>query len=202
MSRKTLLHIDSSARRTGSESRCLSRRFVRQWIDSHPDYQVVERDLASKPLPHLDETMLEAMQRPAEQHTPEMARISERIGMLVEEFLSADVVVLGVPMYNLGIPSTLKAYIDHIAIAGRTFAYTEQGPVGLVTDRPVYIITARGGLHTGRETDQQSPYLKSLFSFLGLNNLNFIHSEGLNMGEEARRKGLQGAQDEIGRHAA
>mgnify|MGYP002713120381 CR=1 FL=1 len=202
MSRKTLLHIDSSARLAGSESRRLSRSFVRQWIDSHPGYQVVERDLASKPLPHLDQTMLDAMQQPAEQHTPEMARISERIGMLIDEFLAADVVVLGVPMYNLGIPSTLKAYIDHIAMAGRTFSYTEQGPVGLVTDRPVYVITARGGLHSGRGTDQQSPYLTSLFNFLGVTNLNYIHSEGLNMGEEIRRKALQGAQDEIGRHAA
>lgn len=202
MSRKRLLHINSSARLAGSESRRLSRRFVRQWIDSHPEYQVVERDLGSKPLPHLDEVMLDTMQLPPEQHTQEMVRIGDRIDMLIEEFLSADVVVLGVPMYNLGIPSTLKAYIDHIAMAGRTFAYTEQGAVGLVPDRPVYIITARGGLHSGRETDQQLPYLKSLFNFLGVSDLNFIHSEGLNMGEAMRRKALQGAQDEIGRHAA
>lgn len=202
MNRKRLLHIDSSARLADSESRRLSRRFVRQWIDRHPDFQVIERDLASKPLPHLDQTMLEAMTRPLEQQTPEMIQVSERIELLIGEFLSADVVVLGVPMYNLGIPSTLKAYIDHIAMAGKTFAYTEQGPVGLVTDRPVYIITARGGLHAGQETDHQAPYLKSLFNFLGIRNLNFIHSEGLNMGETIRQKGLQDAQDKIGRHAA
>ncbi|WP_428609630.1 FMN-dependent NADH-azoreductase [Sedimenticola sp.] len=202
MSNKRLLHIDSSARLTGSDSRRLSSQFVRQWIDNHPEYQVIERDLVSKPLPHLDETMLAAMMSPTEQHTPEMARIAERINMLIDEFLSADAVVLGVPMYNLGIPSTLKAYIDHIVMAGRTFTYTEKGAVGLVTDKPVFIITARGGVHSGMVTDQQVPYLKTLFNFLGIQQVNFIHSEGLNMGDELRSKGIAEAQAEIGRYAA
>ncbi|WP_260293118.1 FMN-dependent NADH-azoreductase [Sedimenticola hydrogenitrophicus] len=202
MNRKRLLHIDSSARLTGSDSRRLSARFVRQWLDNHPEYQVIERDLVGKPLPHLDETMLAAMMSPPEQHTPEMARIAERINLLIDEFLSADLVVLGVPMYNLGIPSTLKAYIDHIVMAGRTFAYTDQGAVGLVQDKPVFIITARGGVHSGTATDQQAPYLQTLFNFLGIRQVNFIHSEGLNMGDEIRRKGIEDAQAEIERHAA
>jgi FMN-dependent NADH-azoreductase len=146
--------------------------------------------------------MLAAMMSPPEQHTPEMARIAERINLLIDEFLSADLVVLGVPMYNLGIPSTLKAYIDHIVMAGRTFAYTDQGAVGLVEDKPVFIITARGGVHSGTATDQQAPYLQTLFNFLGIRQVNFIHSEGLNMGDEIRRKGIENAQAEIERHAA
>lgn len=202
MSRKRLLHIDSSARLNGSESRKLSARFVRQWVDNHPDYQVIERDLASKPLPHLDEAMLAAMMSPPEQQSPETARIAERINMLIDEFLSADVVVMGVPMYNLGIPSTLKAYIDHIVMAGRTFTYSDDGPVGLVPDIPVFIITARGGVHSGSPTDQQVPYLRSLFNFIGIQQVNFIHSEGLNMGDEWRQKGVANAQAEIARHAA
>jgi len=201
MTRKRLLHIDSSARLTGSESRRLSAQFVRQWIDYHPEYQVIERDLASKPLPHLDETMLAAMMSSPAQHTPEMARIAERINMLIDEFLSADVVVLGVPMYNLGIPSTLKTYIDHIVMAGRTFAYTDEGAVGLVQDRPVFIVTARGGVHSGGPTDQQAPYLQSLFNFIGIKQVQFIHTEGLNMGDELRLKGIANAQAEIVRHA-
>lgn len=202
MNRKRLLHIDSSARLTGSDSRRLSARFVRQWVDNHPEYQVIERDLVGKPLPHLDEAMLAAMMTPADQHTPEMTQIAERINLLVEEFLAADAVVLGVPMYNFGIPSTLKAYIDHIVMAGRTFAYTDQGAVGLVADKPVFIITARGGVHSGGATDQQAPYLQTLFNFIGIQQVNFIHSEGLNMGDEARRKGIADAQLEIERHAA
>lgn len=202
MSRKRLLHIDSSARLNGSESRELSARFVRQWVDNHPDYQIIERDLASKPLPHLDEAMLAAMMSPPEQQSPETARISGRINMLIDEFLSADVVVMGVPMYNLGIPSTLKAYIDHIVMAGRTFAYTDDGPVGLVPDVPLFIITTRGGVHSGSPTDQQVPYLRSLFNFIGIQQVNFIHSEGLNMGDEWRQKGIASAQAEIAHHAA
>ncbi|MCW8903110.1 FMN-dependent NADH-azoreductase, partial [Sedimenticola sp.] len=193
MNRKRLLHIDTSARLTGSDSRRLSARFVRQWVDNHPEYQVMERDLVSKPLPHLDDAMLAAMMSPPEQHTPEMTRITDRINLLIDEFLSADAVVLGVPMYNLGIPSTLKAYIDHIVMAGRTFAYTDKGAVGLVPDKPVFIITARGGMHSGASTDQQTPYLQTLFNFLGIQQVNFIHSEGLNMGDEMRRQGIESA---------
>ncbi|WP_029134968.1 FMN-dependent NADH-azoreductase [Sedimenticola selenatireducens] len=202
MNRKRLLHIDTSARLTGSDSRRLSAQFVRQWVDNHPEYQVMERDLVSKPLPHLDDAMLAAMMSPPEQHTPEMTRIADRINLLIDEFLSADAVVLGVPMYNLGIPSTLKAYIDHIVMAGRTFAYTDKGAVGLVPDKPVFIITARGGMHSGASTDQQAPYLQTLFNFLGIKQVNFIHSEGLNMGDEMRRQGIESAQAEIGRYAA
>lgn len=202
MNTKKLLHIDSSARLAGSDSRRLSQQFVQQWVVSHPDYQVIERDLASKPLPHLDETMLAAMMSPAEQHTPEMAAITDRINLLVEEFLTADLIVLGVPMYNLGIPSTLKAYIDHIVMAGKTFTYTDTGAVGLVKDKPVYILTARGGIHAGAASDQQAPYLKTLFNFIGIKNVNFIHSEGLNMGDEMRSQGIQSAQQEIGRLVA
>ncbi len=202
MNLKKLLHIDSSARLEGSESRQLSQQFVQQWIDAHSGYQVIERDLASKPLPHLDQTMLATMMSPAEQHSPEMTVVADRITLLIEEFLEADVIVLGVPMYNLGIPSTLKAYIDHIVMAGKTFAYTDKGAVGLVKDKPVYIITARGGIHAGAASDQQAPYLKTLFNFVGIENVNFIHSEGLNMGDEMRSKGIHDAQQAIERFVA
>ncbi|TVO74096.1 FMN-dependent NADH-azoreductase [Sedimenticola selenatireducens] len=202
MSTKTLLHIDSSARLEGSDSRRLSQQFVQQWVDNHPDYKVVERDLASKPLPHLDERMLATMMSPSDQHSSEMSVIADRINLLVGEFLAADAIVLGVPMYNLGIPSTLKAYIDHIVMAGKTFTYTDTGAVGLVEDKPVYILTARGGIHAGAASDQQAPYLETLFNFIGIKNVNFIHSEGLNMGDAMRSQGIQSAQQEIERLVA
>ena len=199
---KILLHIDTSARFEGSDSRRLSQRFVRSWLDKRPDTRVVELDLASKPLPHLDEEILAAMMTPANQHDPHQMAINRRIDLLVEEFLDADLVVIGAPMYNLGIPSTLKAYIDHIVVAGRTFAYTEKGAQGLVADKPVYVITARGGVHAGQPSDQQTPYLQTLFNFLGIHSVNFIHSEGLNMGEAMRAQGIELAHTEIARHAA
>jgi FMN-dependent NADH-azoreductase len=194
---KTLLHIDSSARFADSESRQLSAQFVQQWVANHPEFEVKVRDIVSTPLPHLDEAMLGAMMTPAEGHDGYMAAIAQRIDILVEEFLQADMIVIGAPMYNLGIPSTLKAYIDHIVMVGRTFTYTETGAVGLAKNKPVYIITARGGVHADLPSDQQAPYLKTLFNFLGIDDVHFIHSEGLNMGDEMRDQAIEQARTQI-----
>ena len=195
--RKTLLHIDSSARFEGSESRLLSAQFVSQWIQNHPEFEVKVRDIVSVPLPHLDELMLGSMMAEPENHNKEMTVIAKRIDSLVDEFLQADIIVIGAPMYNLGIASTLKAYIDHIVMAGRTFAYTETGAVGLVKNKPVYIVTARGGIHAGLPSDQQVPYLKTVLNFLGIDDVRFIHSEGLNMGDEMRNKAIESAKSTI-----
>ena len=194
---KTLLHIDSSARFEGSESRQLSAQFVNQWVKNHPEFEVKVRDIVSVPLPHLDEVMLGAMMTTADKHDSKMSIIVKRIDSLVEEFLQADMIVIGAPMYNLGIASTLKAYIDHIVMAGRTFAYTEAGAVGLVKNKPVYIVTARGGIHAGLSSDQQTPYLKTVLNFLGLEDVRFIHSEGLNMGDEIRNKSIENSKNHI-----
>ncbi|WP_459872399.1 FMN-dependent NADH-azoreductase, partial [Endothiovibrio diazotrophicus] len=129
---RTILHIDSSARREGSTSRELGRRFIARWKQHHPEDRVVERDLGAAPLPHLDETLLAAFFTPAEQHAPAVTEAATRADALIDELFAADVVVIGAPMYNFGVPSTLKAYIDHIARAGRTFRYGERGPEGLV----------------------------------------------------------------------
>jgi len=190
---KKILHIDSSARFTDSESRNLSTAFINQWKTKHPGDEVIVRDIVSNPLPHLDEAMLGALFTPSENRTPEQQITTERVDELVDEFLAADVLVLGVPMYNFGIPSTLKSYIDHIAQAGRTFQYTENGPVGMAGGKTVYILSARGGVYDNSPLDHQVSYLKTVFGFLGIDQVDDIQAEGLNMGPEVHDKALASA---------
>lgn len=196
MARK-ILHIDSSARGRDSDSSALAQHFLAQWQANHPDDQVIERDIASNPIPHLDQTALTGLFSPDEQRTPDMRAAVERVDTLVEEFLAADVLVLGVPMYNFGIPSTLKAYIDHIAQAGRTFKYTDQGPVGLAGDKQVYVLSTRGGVYENSPLDHQAAYLRTVFGFLGIDNVHVINAEGLNMGNQVREQAMSQAHAAI-----
>ncbi|MFY0702211.1 MAG: NAD(P)H-dependent oxidoreductase, partial [Bermanella sp.] len=103
----------------------------------------------------------------------------------------------GLPMYNFNVPSQLKAYMDQVARAGITFKYTETGPQGLLADKPVYVIAARGGFHQGQETDTQTGFVKTFFAFLGINNVQFIYAEGVNMGDEAKASAYSAAKDAI-----
>lgn len=196
---RTILHIDSSARHEGSTSRELGRRFIAQWKRLNPNDRVVERDLATAPLPHLDETLLAAWFAPAESHTPEMVEAAARADALIEELFAADVVVIGAPMYNFGIPSTLKAYIDHIAQAGRTFRYGEQGPEGLVTGRPLYLLSARGGVYDDSPMDHQVAYLRTLFGFLGFQQIHEVQAQGLAMGDIGAEQAMSTADATIER---
>ena len=196
---KRLLHIDASARTRGSDSRDLTASFVDAWRKAHSTGQVIVRDIVSDPLPHLDETLLAAFSTPAGERTPEMEATVARSDALVDEFLGADTIVIGVPMYNFGIPSTLKAYIDHIARAGITFRYTPQGPVGLSGGRSVYIVSTRGGIYDESPLDHQVNYLKTLFGFLGVDHIEVIQAEGLNLGEEHRVDAIGKARRRIAR---
>ena len=136
----TLLHIDSSARSGGSISRQLTASFAQQWQAKNPGGKVVHRDLAANALPHLSESMLGAYFTPADARSAEQAEVIKQSDALVDELLAADTIVIGVPMYNFAPPSTLKAWIDHVFRAGRTFSYTETGPVGLVKGKKAVII--------------------------------------------------------------
>src|SRR5690606_6844320 len=115
---------------------------------------------------------------------------------VLEQFLAADVVVIGAPMYNFGIPSTLKAWLDRIAVAGRTFRYTENGPEGLAGGRKVVIASARGGIHTGAPTDFQEPYLRQLFAFIGVDDVEFVRAEGVAFSPEHRTRALAAALEQ------
>ena len=190
----TLLLIESSVRQRDSVSRQLSEEFVAQWRQANPGGQVLSRDLAREPLPHLDADLLGGWMKPAaEQSAAEQAALA-RSDQLIEELLAADVLVLGAPMYNFAIPSTLKAWLDHVLRAGVTFKYTEQGPRGLLQGKRAYVLTARGGVYAGGPLDQQEPYLRQAMGFIGIDEVQFVHAEGLNMGGDSAAQGLARAR--------
>jgi len=182
----TILHINSSIRSAGSVSRQLSSEFVSKWKAANPGDVVIERDLASNPVPHLTEQMMGAFFTPADQRSPEQARTIELADGLVQELFRADVVVLGAPMYNFSISSALKAWIDHVTRAGLTFSYAEAGPVGLVTGKKVYLFTASGGVYSegpAQAMNFQESYLRAVLGFIGLTDITVVRAEGLAMGE-------------------
>jgi FMN-dependent NADH-azoreductase len=183
-----ILHINSSVRNQGSLSRQLTAEFLAKWKAANPSDIVIERDLASNPVPHLSEQMMGAFFTPAEQRTPEQAQTVLISDALVDELLAADVIVIGAPMYNFSVSSTLKAWIDHVARVGRTFQYTATGPVGLVTGKKVFIVTATGGVYSdgpAKAYDFLGTYLRSVLGFIGMTDITFVQAEGLAMGEAA-----------------
>ena len=196
----TLLHIDSSARSGGSISRQLTASFVSQWQAKNPGGKVVHRDLAANALPHLSESLLGAYFTPADARSAEQAEVIKQSDALVDELLAADTIVIGVPMYNFAPPSTLKAWIDHVFRAGRTFKYTETGPVGLVTGKKAVIILSRGGMYSEgpmEALDFQGKYLKSALGFIGITDVELVVAEGVSMGEEAAKQAVASAEAKI-----
>ncbi|GFM85138.1 FMN-dependent NADH-azoreductase 3 [Pseudomonas cichorii] len=188
-----VLIIESSARQQDSVSRQLTQQFISQWKNSHPGDEITVRDLAIDPVPHLDATLLGGWMKPAEQRTAIEQAALERSNLLTDELIAADVLVLAAPMYNFTIPSTLKAWFDHVLRAGVTFKYGETGPQGLLTDKRAFVLTARGGIYAGSNNDHQEPYLRQVLGFVGIHDVSFIHAEGLNMGGEFSEKGLNQA---------
>jgi FMN-dependent NADH-azoreductase len=180
----TLLQINSSLFGDNGNSSQLSREFVQRWQTQHPTGDVVVHDFAKEEVPHLDAARVQALFSPVESRTPEQQAVVDYSDKLIAEIQAADVIVLGVPLYNFGVPSTLKAYFDHIARAGVTFKYTETGPVGLLDNKPVYIIATRGGVHKGQASDTQSQFLTNFLNFVGLKDVHFIYAEGLNIGQK------------------
>lgn len=183
-----VLYINSSVRNSGSLSRQLSAEFIAKWKAANPADTIVERDLAANPVPHLTEQMMGAFFTPAEARNAEQAFTVKTSDTLVAEVQAADVIVIGAPMYNFSVSSTLKAWIDHIARAGVTFIYGENGPVGQLTGKKVYVFTATGGVYSEGPAgayDHLSTYLRTVLGFLGMTDVNFIQAEGIAMGEQA-----------------
>ena len=196
----TLLHIDSSARSGGSISRQLTASYAKQWQAKNPGGKIVHRDLAADTLPHLSESLLGAYFTPADARNAEQAELIKQSDALVDELLAADTIVIGVPMYNFAPPSTLKAWIDHVFRAGRTFKYTDTGPVGLVTGKKAVIILSRGGKYSEgpmEALDFQGKYLKGALGFIGITDVELVIAEGVSMGEEAAKQALANAEAKI-----
>lgn len=194
-----ILQINSSARREASHSTRLANRIVERLRDTDPDANLTVRDLNRHPHSVLDEAAVGALFTPAEKRTPEQAARVAMDDALIAEIKAADAIVLGVPMYNFGVPSQLKAYFDQIARAGVTFRYTEKGPQGLIADKPVYVFAARGGLYQGTPRDTQTGYVTTFLNFIGLADIEFVFAEGLNMGNEAKAAALGKAEARIER---
>ena len=192
-----VLIIESSARQQDSFSRELTQQFISHWKTLHPADRLTTRDLAVNPVPHLDADLLGGWMRPeAQRNAAEQASL-QRSNELTDELLAADVLVLAAPMYNFAIPSTLKAWLDHVLRAGLTFKYTDTGPQGLLTGKKAYVLTARGGIYAGSTADHQEPYLRQVLAFVGIHDVTFIHAEGMNLGGDFQEKGLNQAKAKL-----
>jgi FMN-dependent NADH-azoreductase len=192
-----LLHIDSSALGANSVSRELTRSVV-----AHPNTQVEYLDLAVDTPNHLNVDSLGFRTAPG---TPGLNEVQQRENAiserLVSQFLAADVVVIGAPMYNFSVPSQLKSWIDRVAQAGRTFTYTDKGPKGLAGGKTVIVASTRGGVYSTNPAlaglDHQESYLRTVFGFLGVTDIRFVRAEGVAMGPEAKAQALSAADTAI-----
>lgn len=195
-----LLHVDSSILAGNSVSRGLTATVVEQWKTRVPELEVIYRDLVAEPLEHLSGSLLAARAGSPEERTPEQQRDMEASDTALDEFLSADVVVVGAPMYNFAIASQLKAWIDRLAVAGKTFRYSSEGVEGLAGGKKVIVVSSRGGIYSAGSMvalDFQENYLKALFGFLGVTDVEIVRAEGVNMGPEKRQAALDAAAEQI-----
>ena len=197
-----VLHIDSSILAGNSVSRQLTKNIVAEWQAGHPGTQIDYLDLATAAPSHLSLESLGFRMPPATQELTEGQRRENAISeALVTQFLAADVIVIGAPMYNFSVPSQLKAWIDRIAQAGRTFTYTEKGPKGLAGGKTVIVASTRGGVYStsdgGRAMEHQESYLQTVFGFLGITDLRFVRAEGLAMGDAPKTAALASAEHQI-----
>lgn len=193
-----ILHLDASPRGDRSVSRALSKEFIANWKSTHPSDTVAYRDLGHHPVPLVDEPWIAAAYSAPNQYTPEQAAAIHLSNKLVDEFLAADRYVFAVPMYNFSVPANFKAYLDQIVRVGRTFSMDETGYKGLVHNKKMTIITAQGGAYPeGSPThayDLQTPYLKLIFGFIGITDINFVHADSLALGDDARNLAIANAQ--------
>jgi FMN-dependent NADH-azoreductase len=199
----TLLQINTSINSEKGQSSQLANQFVDAFKKQHPDAQVLIRDVvAGDAVPHLNAERFGAFVTQPQSRTAEQAAVVAYSDALIEELKQADVIVIGLPMYNFGVPSQLKAYFDHVARAGATFKYTEKGPVGLLTGKKVYVFAARGGVYAGTPLDTQTSYVRDFLRFIGLADVEFVYAEGLAMSAQSKEAGLAKALSAIERLAA
>ena len=183
-----LLHIDSAATGAGSVTRELTAAIVARWQDAVPGLSVTHRDLDAERLPRLTGPIL----------TKADAGAAEASEQTLQQFLDSDVIVIGAPMYNFSVPSTLKAWIDRVAVSGRTFRYTESGPEGLAKGKRMVIASGRGGMYGDNSpADFQEAYLRQVFGFLGVSDIEFIRAEGVAYSPQHRTDALEGAKAAI-----
>jgi FMN-dependent NADH-azoreductase len=193
----TLLQIQTSLFSEQGQSSRLAARYVERWQAAHPRGALIARDLSREPVPHLTAERFQAfVAQPGARDAAQAAHVAFS-DALIEELERADTIVIGLPMYNFGIPSTLKAYFDHVARAGRTFRYTANGPEGLLKGKKAIVFATRGGLYAGTPLDTQTGYVRDFLRFLGIEDVEFVYAEGLAMGDEPKTRALDKAHDTI-----
>ena len=197
-----VLLITSSLSGADGQSSQLAERYIDELRTAMPELDVTRRDLAESAPPHLDAATFAAFTTPAEQRTDEQKRRVEWSDAAIAELQAADLVLIAAPMYNFGVPSVLKGWMDHVARAGITFRYTENGPEGLLTGTRAVVISTRGGRYVGTPMDSHTPFVETFLGFLGIGPVEFVHAEGLAMGEDQATQALENAQSELQRLAA
>jgi FMN-dependent NADH-azoreductase len=200
----TILQINSSLHGVDAQSSRLASEFVQTMrAATGPDLAhasgpvVLLRDLAGEPVPHLTAERFTAFSTPASDRTPAQQQAVAESDRLIAELQAADVIAIGLPMYNFGVPSTLKAYFDHVARAGVTFRYTSEGPEGLLTGKRAYVFATRGGRHAGTPSDLQTVYVRQFLGFVGIRDVVFVYAEGLALGAAQRDAALADASARI-----
>lgn len=197
----TLLHLDSSPRGERSHSRALTAEFARRWQTAHPGGCVVHREVGLTPLPLVSEAWIAAAYSDPAAHSPEQAAAITVSDELIDELFAADELVIGAPMYNFAIPAALKAWVDQVVRARRTFDPTTYQ--GLVTGKKATVITARGGAGYGpgeamAALNHEDPYLRTILGFIGITDVSFVHAENTSGSDEVRQGSLERARAKIG----
>lgn len=194
---KNLFVLKSSLFNGAGQSSHLADTYIGRWQERNPEGNVVVRDLARDPVPHLTQERFQGfLSQPAERTEAQQAAVALS-DTLIGELQAADEIVLALPMYNFTVPSTFKAYMDHIARAGVTFKYTETGPVGLLGPKSMVVLATRGGGYAGTEKDTQTPLIKMFFGMLGITDIQFVYAEGLALGEESSKASIAKAKERI-----
>lgn len=195
-----VLHVDSGILGEHSVSRRLTAAIAARISAEHPDARIVYRDLVAAPLPHLTGAHLMAGNARPEDLDAALAADVATSAAVLDEFIAADTVVVGAPMYNFSLPSQLKAWVDRIAVAGKTFRYTESGPEGLAKGKKVIVVSTRGGHYSSGPAaimDHQESYLTAVLGFLGITDVEFVRAEGLNLGAEHKETAISEAERNI-----
>ena len=197
---QTILHVDSSPMVATSVTRKLTAQLMADLQAQYPGSTVITRDVGVSPMPHIDGTVIGAYFTPVDQRSAELQQAVALSDTAVAEIKAADIIVLGVPMWNFGIPSALKAWIDHIARAGETFRYGANGPEGLLSGKRAIIVSARGGIYSQgpmASFDHQENYLRDVLGFIGIKDVAFIRAEGLAMGPDSAAQAMMQAQTHL-----
>ncbi|KTC84992.1 FMN-dependent NADH-azoreductase [Legionella brunensis] len=196
-----LLAIDASILGEHSVSRQLMQHFLKHWQQKYPKSETVYRDLDAQPISHLSQEILNAKQKSTQELPLTLQQELTLSETLINELLAAEEIVIGAPMYNFSIPTSLKAWIDRVVAAGRTFRYTDQGVFGLATGKKLNIISTRGNHYTNSASmqamDHQESYLKTIFNFIGITEIKIIRAEGLHLGESIRKKAIAAAEQKV-----